>query len=70
MDQIFGIGRPLRTMSHAVVNAAIQELEELGLPEDVIEKHLDNFASLMLWADDWRFIRWGRRSEVEGDRHA
>ena len=69
MDQVSGIGRPLRTMSHGVVNAAIQELEEMGMPEDVMEKHLDNFASLMLWADEWRFITWGRRSEVEDDGH-
>jgi uncharacterized ubiquitin-like protein YukD len=62
MDKVFGRGRPLRTISDGVVKAAIQELREMAMPEDHIKQHLDNFAVLMLWADDWRFIRWGRPS--------
>jgi hypothetical protein len=60
MDQVFGVGRPLRTISEQVVTAASQEMEEMGVPDEVIRQHLDNFAALMLWADDWGFVRWGR----------
>lgn len=60
MEQVFGVGRPLRTITEAVVAAAVHELKEIGMPEDVIREHLDNFAALMLWADDWGFVRWGR----------
>ena len=59
MDQVFGIGRPLRTISKQVVGAAIQQMEEIGMPEEVITQHLDDFACLMLWADGWGFVRWG-----------
>lgn len=62
MDQVFGVGRPLRTISNNVVAAAIQEMEEMGMPETDIRQHLDNFACLMLWADHWGFVRWGRSS--------
>ena len=60
MDQVFGAGRPLRTMSHAVVQAAIREMHEMEMPEDHITQHMDDFATLMIWADDFGFIRWGR----------
>lgn len=60
MDQVFGVGRPLRTITEAVVAAAVYEMKEMGMCEEVIRQHLDNFACLMLWADDWGFIRWGR----------
>ena len=64
MDQVFGVGRPLWTISKYVVSAAVQEMEEMGMPDDVIKQHLDNFACLMLWADGWGFVRWNRRSEA------
>ena len=60
MDQVFGVGRPLRTISRMVLGAAIREMEEMGMTEEVIGQHLDNFACLMLWADGWGFVRWGR----------
>jgi hypothetical protein len=60
MDQVFGVGRPLRTIGQKVVDAAVQEMEEMAMPKDVIRQHLDNFAALMLWADEWGFVRWGR----------
>ena len=60
MDQVFGIGRPLRTISKQVLSAAIQEMEEMGMSEEVITQHLDDFACLMLWTDRWGFVRWGR----------
>ena len=60
MDEVFGIGRPLRTICKQVLAAAIQEMEEMGMPKGVIRQHLDDFAYLMLWADSWGFVRWGR----------
>jgi hypothetical protein len=64
MDQVFGVGRPLRTFSKQVVAAAVQEMDEMGMPDDDVRQHLDNLAALMLWADGWGFIRWGRRPGV------
>lgn len=61
MDRHFGIGRPLRTISKSVLGATIREMGEMGMNEDVVLQHLDNFAALMLWADGWGLIRWGRR---------
>lgn len=63
MDQVFGVGRPLRTMSNAVVQAAMAEMREMEVPEEDIKLHMDNFAALMLWADDWGFVRWNRGSK-------
>ena len=63
MDQVFGIGRPLRTISKQVYSAAIQEMQEMGMPCPVVEQHLKDFGALMLWADAWGFIRWGRPTE-------
>lgn len=63
MDQVFGVGRPLRTISRQVLGAAIHEMEEMGIPEEAIKQHLDNFACLMLWADGWGFVRWNRPSK-------
>lgn len=63
MDQLFGVGRPLRTMSNAVVQAVIREMGEMEMPEEVIRQHLDDFGCLMLWADDWGFVQWGRQSD-------
>jgi hypothetical protein len=60
MDQIFGVGRPLRSISKVVVDAAVHEMHEIGMPEDDVGQHLDNFACLMIWADMHNFIRWGR----------
>ncbi len=68
MDQVFGIGRPLRTISKSVLGAAIEEMEQMGMPEPVIRHHLDDFACLMLWADEWGFVRWGR-SPGDGQKH-
>ena len=61
MDLVFGVGRPLATFNNEVRERAIQDLEELGMPEHAIRQHLANFAALMLWADGWGFVRWGRR---------
>lgn len=59
MDQVYGVGRPLRTITKTVIGAAFQEMEEMGMPEDVIRQHLEDFACLMLWADQYGFVRWG-----------
>jgi hypothetical protein len=59
MDQVYGVGRPLRTITKNVIGAAFQEMEELGMPDDVIMQHLDDFACLMLWADQHGFVSWG-----------
>lgn len=63
MDRHFGIGRPIRTISQGVLGATIREMGEIGMKEDVVLEHLDNFAALMLWADAWGFIRWARRPD-------
>ncbi len=60
MDQVLGVGRPLRTITKSVLAEAIRELEEMGMPEDAIERHVSNFASLMVWADHGGFVWWGR----------
>ena len=65
MDLVFGVGRPLATFTNEVRERAILELEEMGMSEHAIRQHLANFADLMLWADGWGFVRWGRPSERE-----
>lgn len=59
MEQVFGVGRPLRTISKSVLAAAIREMGEMGMSEPVVRQHLDDFACLMLWADRWGFVKWG-----------
>ncbi len=67
MDQVFGIGRPLETISKQALVAAYREMEETGLSEEVIDQHFDDFRCLMLWADDWGFVEWSRPSEADGE---
>lgn len=62
MDQVYGVGRPLRTITKEVIGTAFRELVEMGMPEDDIRQHLDNFAFLMVWADRNGFVRWSRSS--------
>ena len=57
---IVGLGTPLRAITSQVRNRAIWELGERGMSDADIARHLDNFACLMLWADGWGFVRWGR----------
>ena len=59
MDQVFGIGRPLRTISKQVYSAAIHEMQEMGMPWPVVEQHLKDFGSLMTWAVEQGFAEWG-----------
>jgi hypothetical protein len=58
MDQLFGVGRPLRTINNYVLWAAIQEMEEMGMPDADIERHFQTFGSLMIWADQRDFYEW------------
>lgn len=62
MDQVYGVGRPLRTITKKVIEAAYQEMVDMRMLEDVIRQHLDDFACLMLWADEHGFVRWGGSS--------
>lgn len=50
MDQVLGVGRPLRTISQQVFAAAISEMKEMDMPWPVIEQHHGDFGSLMTWA--------------------
>jgi hypothetical protein len=59
MDQVFGVGRPLGTISRHVLVAAVREMDEMGISQDVIDQHFAEFRCLMLWADDWGFVKWG-----------
>lgn len=59
MDEVFGIGRPLRTISREVFAAAIGEMTEMAMPSSLIERHLDDFGELMTWAVEHGFAEWG-----------
>lgn len=59
MDQVFGIGRPIHTISKQVFEAAIQTMHEMGMPGPVISQHLEDFGSLMTWAVGRGFAEWG-----------
>ena len=59
MDEVFGIGRPLRTISKPVIAAAIGEMKEMGIPGPHIDEHLKDFGSLMTWAVGQDFAEWG-----------
>lgn len=59
MDEVFGIGRPIRTISKEVYAAAIQEMLEIGMPWPVIEQHLEDFGALLTWAVGRGFAQWG-----------
>lgn len=63
VDQVLGVGRPLVTITKHVLAAAWGEMEELGMPEEVVYQHFEDFKWLMLWADDWGFVRWYRPSD-------
>lgn len=64
IDQVLGVGRPLRTITRQVLGAAYGEMEEMGMEEEVIYQHFDDFKWLMLWADDWGFVEWSQPSEA------
>ena len=59
MDEVFGVGRPLRTISKPVVAAAIREMQETAMPGPVIQQHLDDFRFLLTWAFQCGFVYWG-----------
>lgn len=59
MDEVFGVGRPLRTISKQCVAAGIQEMQEMGMPGPVIQQHLDDFRFLLAWAFHCGFVDWG-----------
>ena len=59
MDQVYGVGRPLRTITKEVIGAVYREMIDMGMPGDVIRHHLEDFACLMTWAEKHGFIRWG-----------
>lgn len=58
MDEVFGNGRPLRTISKEVVAATIGEMMEIGMPDLVIQQHLDDFRFLSAWAYQRGFVEW------------
>ena len=60
MDQLYGVGRPLGTITKEVIGAVFQEMLEMGMPGDVVRQHLEDFATLMFWADAHGFVRWTR----------
>jgi hypothetical protein len=62
IDQVFGVGRPLRTITKQVLGAAYGEMEEMGLSEEVIFQHFEDFKWLMWWADDFGFVEWSQPS--------
>jgi hypothetical protein len=62
MDQVYGVGRPLRTITKDVIAAVYREMVEMSMPGNVIRQHLEDFACLMFWADQHGFVRWGGSS--------
>lgn len=60
MEQLYGVGRPLRTITKDVIAAVYREMLDLRMPGDVITRHLEDFATLMFWADAHGFVRWSR----------
>jgi hypothetical protein len=59
MDQVLGVGRPIHTISKQVFATAIEDMQQLGMPEDVIGQHLEDFGSLMTWAVGRGFAEFG-----------
>ena len=59
MEQVFGVGRPLRAISKEVYTAAIHEMNEMGMPWPVIEQHLSDFGFLMTWAVGRGYVEFG-----------
>ena len=68
MDQAFGTGRPLRTISKSVLDAALCELWAMGMSDDVVKQHFDDLACLMIWAESRRFLQWAAKSLHEGTK--
>jgi hypothetical protein len=60
MDQLYSVGRPLRTITKDVIGAVYREMIDMHMPGDVITQHLEDFATLMFWADAHGFVRWSR----------
>ena len=58
MDEVLGIGRPLRTISKEVFASAIEEMTAMAMPWAVIEQHLEDFGDLMTWAVKHGFAEW------------
>jgi hypothetical protein len=61
MGLMIGMGRPLYRISRPILGAAMVVMQREGVSEDVIDQHLDNFASLMLWAEGLGFVDWADR---------
>ncbi len=59
LDQVFGVGRPLWTISRQLFEAGIQDMQEMGMPEADIQQHLKDFGCLMTWAVEHGFVEWG-----------
>jgi hypothetical protein len=64
MDQVYGVGRPLHTITKEVIQAVYGEMVEMRMPGDVITQHLEDFACLMFWADSHGFVRWSREPRL------
>jgi len=47
MDQVFGVGRPIHTISKEVFEAATSRMHEMGMPWHGIEEHVYDFGTLM-----------------------
>lgn len=62
LSLLIGLRTPLFGISKGALGAALIKMRALGLSEEVVDQHLDNFACLMLWADQQGFVRWGRSS--------
>jgi hypothetical protein len=58
MDQLYGVGRPLRTITKDVIAVVYREMIHMRMPGDVITQHLQDLADLMFWADAHGFIKW------------
>jgi hypothetical protein len=63
MDQVYGVGRPLHTITKEVIQEVYREMVEMGMPGDAITQHLEDFACLMFWADAWGFVEWSRPTD-------
>jgi hypothetical protein len=63
MDQVYGVGRPLHTITKEVIQEVYREMVEMGMPGDAITQHLEDFACLMHWADEWGFVEWSRPTD-------
>lgn len=68
MDLMYGVGRPLSTITKEVIAVAVEDMKKVGMKGNVIIQHLETFACLMFWAGDHGFVRWSEPSEHDVTR--